>query len=297
MIPVRDLYSACEMMLRDKWGYIWGASGELWTQKKQDAATREMTVKYGSRWIGHHVVDCSGVMVYIWRQHGMSIYHGSNTIRKKYCGPLQDTPAPGYAAFKVKGDDYHHIGIVAEDGLNVYEAKGTQTGFVLSAASSWDCFAAFNDVNYSDTAETEDKPMDQYLAIVDTQQGSLNIREKPTTDSKILFRVGKGQAVWVMEDMGNGWARVDDDGMQGYASLKYLKKASESAQDGPDGGGVQTPTDEQEAPENVNPAAFTRYAVFIPCDSEEEARRYAGNIKGAILIRYEKPPGMGGEGE
>lgn len=287
MIP-KDLYSACEMMLRDRWGYIWGASGELWTQKKQDTATREMTVKYGSRWIGHHVVDCSGVMVYIWRQHGLSIYHGSNTIRKKYCGPLQKEPKPGYAAFKVKGDDYHHIGIVAEDGLNVYESRGTQTGFVTSAASSWNCFAPFNDVDYD--AKEGGPRMDQYLAVVETQKGSLNVREKPTTDSKILFRVGKGQAVWVMEETGTGWARIDDDGMQGYASMAYLKRAADLPSEPPEEPGDDSPAPPKEPPKN----AILR-GVWIPCDSEEEAERYAGNIKGAIIIRADKPPDAKGE--
>ena len=278
MIPVKDLYSACEMMLRDKWGYIWGASGEIWTQKKQDAATREQTVKYGSRWIGRHVADCSGVMVYIWRQHGLSIYHGSNTIRRKYCGELTKTPAPGYAAFKLRdGDDYYHIGIVGPDGLNVYESRGTQTGFVTSAASSWHCFAPFNDVDYS--ANEGGEKMDQYLAVVDTKSSSLNVRAKPTTDSKILFRVGKGQTVWVMEDMGNGWARIEDDGMQGYASFQYLKKFADI-----DGGGVQTPTDEEEAQPGQG------WGVWIPCENEEDAKRHAGNIKGAVVVRFSADP-------
>ena len=282
MIPVKDLYSACEMMLRDKWGYIWGASGEIWTQKKQDAATREQTVKYGSRWIGRHVADCSGVMVYIWRQHGLSIYHGSNTIRRKYCGELTKTPAPGYAAFKLRdGDDYYHIGIVGPDGLNVYESRGTQTGFVTSAASSWHYFAPFNDVDYD--AKEGGPRMDQYLAIVETQKGSLNVREKPSTDSKILFRVGKGQTVWVIEDMGNGWARIEDDGMQGYASLQYLKKFADI-----DGGGVQTPTDEEDA----QPAQDSTqgWGVGIPCENEAEAKRHAGDIKGAVVVRFSADP-------
>lgn len=287
-IPVADLYSSCDMMLKDRWGYIWGAAGELWTQKKQDAASREMTVKYGSRWIGHRVADCSGVMVWIWKQHGLSIYHGSNTIRKKYCGGLQKTPVPGFAAFKVRdGDDYYHIGIVAADGKNVYESRGTQTGFVMSAASTWNCFAPFNDVDYdaTDGGGGEVEPFEQYEAIVDTKKDPLNVRAEPNISSKILFKLPKGETVWVMEETGTGWARIDDDGMQGYASIQCLKKATETPVEPPEGEDDQTPLPPSEPPENT-----VLVGVWIPCYSEAEAQRYAGNIKGAVILRADKPP-------
>lgn len=261
-IPVKSLYDNCEMMLRDGWGYIWGASGEVWTQKKQDAATREMTVKYGSRWIGKHVVDCSGVMVYIWRQHGLSIYHGSNTIRRKYCGPLTNTPQPGYAAFKVKADDYHHIGIVAEDGMNVYEAKGTQTGFVMSAASSWDCFAPFNDVDYLGKKQGGKQVI--YQAKVATESGDLNIRSGAGTNFPVVGRLAKGEIVDVLEEQ-DDWAHIID-GKEGWVSMKYLKPVKA----------------EPPAEENL-------WGVLIPCDSEEEAQRYAENFKGAMVLKCKKP--------
>ena len=94
-MTIQDVWRYCEMMLNDKWGYIWGASGQLWTQAKQDSASNEMAQKYGQQWVGHIVADCSGVMVYIWKQYGLSIYHGSNTIARKYCGTMQTTPQPG----------------------------------------------------------------------------------------------------------------------------------------------------------------------------------------------------------
>lgn len=297
MIPVRDLYSSCEMMLRDKWGYIWGTAGEMWSAEKQAKykakyegdSKREMSCKYGGKWAGHMVSDCAGVMVYIWRQHGMSIYHGSNTIKRKYCGTTQTKPQPGYAAFRVKnGTDYHHIGIVAEDGLNVYEDKGTQAGFVMSAASSWNCFAPFLDVDYEGGDLVE--PFEQYPAIVDTQKDPLNVREEPNKNSRILFKLQKGAEIWVVKDMGNGWARIDDDGVQGYASLKYLKKATETPVSAPEGPDNKTPTPPQEPAKNA-----ILCGVWIPCDNEAEALRYAGDIKGAIIIRADKPPDAKGE--
>lgn len=247
-IPVSDLYSACKMMLADQWGYIWGAAGELWTEKKQKAATREMTVKYGSRWIGHRVADCSGVMVYIWKQHGMSIFHGSNTIRKKYCGPLQNDPAPGFAAFKVKGDDFYHIGIVAEDGATVYEARGTQKGFTRSKASEWHKFAPFLDVYYGEESSMSGEPL--YTATVTTKAGGLNLRTGPGTAYPRITTLERNSQVQVLEEYEQGWAYVRQGTAQGYVSTEYLTpvEGSKTPADAPDGGGVQTPTDEDPGP-------------------------------------------------
>ena len=56
--------------LNNEWGYIWGTAGDKWTEAKQKAATREQTVKYGSRWIGHYVADCSGLFSWAFKQLG-----------------------------------------------------------------------------------------------------------------------------------------------------------------------------------------------------------------------------------
>ena len=45
MIKAADLIAKFQYALDEKWGYIWGKSGQLWTQKDQNAASREMTVK------------------------------------------------------------------------------------------------------------------------------------------------------------------------------------------------------------------------------------------------------------
>lgn len=243
-IPVAGLYQYCEQMLRDAWGYIWGTSGELWTASKQSTTTNDMAQKYGAKWIGHRVADCSGVMVYIWRQYGQKIAHGSNSIRRQSVGQTQLVPAPGYAAFRVRGEDYYHIGIVAEDGKTVYEAKGTQAGFVTSEAESWDCFAPFKDVDYS----AQEEPMDggvqvSYRAEVTTKSGPLNIRTGPGTEYPVKAKVRKGEVVDVWMEYPSGWRFIDDDGQTGYVDGSYLTKIGPS--DAPDDGdgGVPRPAE------------------------------------------------------
>ena len=229
MIPVKALYDNCEMMLRDKWGYIWGTAGKLWTEKEQEAATEEMIQKYGWQWAGHMVTDCSGVMVYIWKKYGLSIPHGSNSmVRQKYIVDISDTPQAGYAAFvyKPEDNDYSHIGIVGEDGITVYEAKGTQYGFVTSKVTDkkWNRFGRFKDVNYSGGGKALNTP---YYATVVTESGNLRVRSGPGTEYPKIGSVSKSQLVIVKKHMDTGWDFIDADSLQGYVSNEYLRPEKE----------------------------------------------------------------------
>ena len=97
-------------------------------------------------------------------------------------------PKPGYGALKLRnGDDYYHIGIVAEDGTHVYESKGTLFGFVVSDVKEWDWFGSFNDVDYSEEVKPVEKAL--YQARVTTDGGILRLREEPSTKSEILAKL------------------------------------------------------------------------------------------------------------
>ena len=54
-ISSSELIAQFQTALREGWGYIYGASGEIWTQAQQNAASREQTKKYGQKWVGHRV--------------------------------------------------------------------------------------------------------------------------------------------------------------------------------------------------------------------------------------------------
>ena len=120
MINSTDLIAKFQYALDQHWGYIYGASGQLWTQAKQDAATWEMTVKYGQKWVGHNVADCSGLFTWAFKQLGGYMYHGSNTMFKKYSiatGELKNGQRtdgeklkPGTAVYTGTKDDHGHVG-------------------------------------------------------------------------------------------------------------------------------------------------------------------------------------------
>ena len=164
-IRVNELIKLFKKALNEKWGYIWGAAGEKWTQAKQDAATREMTVKYGQKWVGKRVADCSGLFSWAFKELGGYMYHGSNTMWNKYCtvnGKLTNGKRsdgkdlkPGSAVFQCKnGTDYYHVGLFIGDNT-VIEAKGTASGVVVSQLSSWTHWGELKGVDYDNTVEVE----------------------------------------------------------------------------------------------------------------------------------------------
>ena len=153
-IKAQDLIALFQQALNEKWGYIWDCRGQVWTQAKQDAATREMTVQYGSKWIGCRVADCSGLFVWAYDRLGLDIFHGSNTIYNKHTSKVgmlygEVEILPGTAVFQVTEGRRTHIGLYVGDG-KVIEAHGTRSGVIESDLSDWDEWGILSAVDYSD---------------------------------------------------------------------------------------------------------------------------------------------------
>ena len=151
-ISSSELTAQFQTALREGWGYIYGASGEIWTQAQQNAASREQTKKYGQKWVGHRVADCSGLFAWAFRQLGGYCYHGSNTMFRRYSSASGSLSAgkrtdgeplkPGTAVYKFNASEgYHHVGLYIGAGA-VIEAKGTAYGVVTSKIGSGWCTAA-----------------------------------------------------------------------------------------------------------------------------------------------------------
>lgn len=169
MISRSDLIDLFRKALSEKWGYIYGKAGQLWTQEQQNAATREQTVKNGQKWVGRYVADCSGMFTWAFKKLGGYMYHGSNTMYKKYTtargklvsGKRSDGKEllPGTAVFKVQnGDDYYHVGLYVGDGV-VIEAQGTSSGVVTSKITSWHCWGELKGVDYTSAAVPDIQPV------------------------------------------------------------------------------------------------------------------------------------------
>ena len=222
MIKPADLIEKFRYALDNKWGYIYGASGQLWTQAKQNAATREMTVKYGSKWIGHYVADCSGLFTWAFKQLGGYMYHGSNTMFKKYSiatGELKNGQRtdgeklkPGSAVYTGTKDDHGHVGLYIGGGW-VIEAKGTQYGVVRSsvAEKKWTWWGELKGVEYG--------------------ENEANQPSEPVDDTKVyptLRRGDKGEKVKELQRLltshGYGLPKYGIDGSFGAETEAAVKK-------------------------------------------------------------------------
>ena len=146
-----ELIAQFQTALRDGWGYIYGASGEIWTQAQQNAASREQTKKYGQKWVGHRVADCSGLFAWAFRQLGGYCYHGSNTMFRRYSSASGSLSAgkrtdgeplkPGTAVYKFNASEgYHHVGLYIGEGAVI------QQGIAQKLQNIWE--SQFSDSSY-----------------------------------------------------------------------------------------------------------------------------------------------------
>ena len=208
-----------------------GTSGETWTEARQKAleetadSDRAQGRKYGSKWIGHTVADCSGLFSWAFRKLGGYMYHGSDTMFRKYCtdkGELKKgkrtdsgTLKPGTAVFVWNGSTYSHGGLYVGDNT-VIEAMSTLRGVTTTkvTAGKWTHWGELAGVDYSGSAET----------------GSRN--PEPGAKSRPAIRKGaKGQAVKACQeildrlgyDLGP-WGIDGDFGKDTLAAVKAFQK-------------------------------------------------------------------------
>lgn len=178
MIKPQDLIAKFEYALANDWGYIWGTSGALWTERDQEKLeettdkNRAMSRKYGAQWIGHHVADCSGLFSWAFNQLGGYMYHGANTMYDKYCsskGKLKNgkkggTEAllPASAVFTGTDAKKRHVGLYTGNN-RVIEAAGAQQGVIESKLtdSKWKYWGELKGVDYGleDTTEIDAYPI------------------------------------------------------------------------------------------------------------------------------------------
>lgn len=224
-IKASDLIAKFQQALDEKWGYIYGESGEIWTEQKQSRATRQQTIEYGRKWIGKRVACCSGLFSWAFRQLGGYMYHGSNTMYKSYCTKKGKLSAgaglkPGTAVFTGTETEHGHVGLYIGGG-DVIEAAGTQQGVIKSKLSNkkWTYWGELKGVDYGETeAATPASP--------------------PLT-APTLRKGDKGEAVAALQkkliglgyDLGK-WGADGDFGAATEKAVKAFQKASGLVDDG-----------------------------------------------------------------
>ena len=228
-IKVQDLINKFQYALDNEFGYIWGQAGSLWTQKKQNAATREQTVKWGQQWVGHYVADCSGLFSWAFKQLGGYMYHGSNTMWDSYCtskGKLKNGKRtdgkelkPGTAVF-VYDDDTgkrSHVGLYVGNDT-VIEAAGTKQGVITTKVSNkkWEEWGELKGVSY------KEEPIPEGYAVVTGKRVAL--RKAPSVQAGIIMRINTGEQVKLEPEPPSEWDYVSYDGKKGYMMKEFLKE-------------------------------------------------------------------------
>ena len=233
MISPQDLINKFRQTLEDDWGYIWGTAGELWTAEKQAKLekttdeNRAMGRKYGSRWIGHWVADCSGLFSWAFKQLGGYMYHGSDTMFRKYTtynGELkkgQRTDGrelkPGTAVFTYNKTNkkYGHVGLYIGNGL-VIEAEGTLKGVITSNVNGkWTFWGELKGVDYNETPI----PIPAGKAVVTGK--NVAMRQGPNTSTPVITRVVTGMMVDIA--IVEGWTYVRYGKQYGFMMNEFIQ--------------------------------------------------------------------------
>lgn len=290
VISTQALIEKFQQALQEKWGYIWGTAGEKWTEAKQKQlekttdSDRAQGRKYGSKWIGHMVTDCSGLFSWAFKQLGGYMYHGSDTMYRKYCtnkGELNKGKRtdglelkPGTAVFVWNGKKYSHVGLFIGNGI-VIEAMGTINGVTTSkvTASKWTHWGELKNVNYTNQEQT-----DQGSGFPETPAWRPTIRKGNKGDvvrecQKMLEKLGYNLGI----------CGVDGDyGTATDAAVRAFQREHGLVVDGVCGPMTWDALDKAVQEIDQKPKDKT-YTVMISGLDKTQAEAIAGNYPGALI--------------
>ena len=184
-------------------------------------------------------IDCSGLFVKAYRDQGASIYHGSNTIYRKYCsekGKLTSISQllPGMAIFKWNANtpekfndglgDFQHIGLVTSvNPLRIVHASSA-AGCVTTDTKlgKWAYWGWLKNVTKEGTEGDEEPVAETKTAIVTAPSGStVNLRVRANASSARLERVPIGTVVEIL-GTGSKWSKVKYGSKTGYMMTEFL---------------------------------------------------------------------------
>lgn len=196
-------------------------------------------------------LDCIGLIVRVIRTSpgGVGAYRtaGTNTLWASYGASAkyrdltwrQDGIAgaqAGMLAFKRRGTDVHHVGLVTGDGTVIHSSSAAGKVVETPLNASWHFLAVHRYIEAQELPqqaapaapsggslwdETEEMQMEAYKMTV--VASSLNIRDEPDVKGRKIGRLSEGAVVTVQAEMENGWKYVSyGDRGSGYVDGIYL---------------------------------------------------------------------------
>lgn len=198
-------------------------------------------------------VDCSGAFYYWYKAAGSYMYHGSNTMYRKYSkkkGKIGTIELkPGMAVYKHRTDgkepaqfrndgigNMYHVGLYIGGGW-VIEARGTNSGIVKSKVNEWHYASELVNTVY-DVAEKAAPPVEtakpsapvvESPAPLAANQGrvnvdQLNMRKAANTKAARIAYLNTGDIVTILKENCGvaGWYYVKANAKCGYVMAKYI---------------------------------------------------------------------------
>ena len=287
MILAADLISKFQYALDDNWGYIWGTAGVMWTQARQTAIekttdeNRAISRKYGSKWIGHYVADCSGLFVWAFAQFGVKMAHISSNIFISYCTKnkgklttaLKRTILPGSAVFTGETAGNHpHVGLYVGNDT-VIEAKGTVAGVITSKLTDkkWTFYGELKDVQYDGVEPSPDpEPSPGWRPTIRRGNKGADVIECQTMLTRLGYDIGS--------------CGIDGDfGRATEAAVKEFQSDHRLVVDGVVGVMTWNALDTAIAKLNEKPSEKI-YSVVIRNLDKTQAEAIANNYPGAEIV-------------
>ena len=143
-----------------------------------------------------------------WRQEGISVAQA------------------GMLAFKRRGTDVHHVGLVTGEGTVIHSSSAEGKVVETPLDASWQLLAVHRYIEARPSGasledETEEKQMEAYRTKV--AASSLNVRDEPDVKGKRIGRLNEGAIVTVQASFSDGWKYITyGDGALGYVDGSYL---------------------------------------------------------------------------
>lgn len=168
----------------------------------------------------------------LWKSAEASAKYRDLTWRQEGIAGAQ----AGMLAFKRRGTDVHHVGLVTGEGTVIHSSS--VAGMVVETAldKSWDLLAIHRYIEVQELPqpaapvspsggsleeETEETRMEAYKMKV--VASSLNVRNEPGIGGDRIGRLSEGAVVTVQAEMENGWKYITyGDGALGYVDGSYL---------------------------------------------------------------------------
>ena len=165
----------------------------------------------------------------LWASYGASAKYRDLTWRQEGIGGAQ----AGMLAFKRRGTDVHHVGLVTGDGTVIHSSSAAGKVVETKLDASWHLLAVHRYIEARPSGasledETEEKQMEAYKMKV--VASSLNVRNEPGIGGDRIGRLSEGAVVTVQAEMENGWKYITyGDGALGYVDGSYLAEYVEPA--------------------------------------------------------------------